>query len=127
MKGHRILNTRKRVVVALVHTVVFLGVAIAGFFFAVLPLYAASPRSAWMVAAIYVIVTSGLLWLTAISKAPMERTYFALCTTSAGFGLLRQIFGDAAIPAAVSVRVAMPSRSRQPGDVPVKSFAARAG
>ena len=107
VRGHRILNTRKRVVVALVHTVVFLGVAGLGFFFAVAPLRTASPRSAWIVAAIYTIVSSVLMWLTAIAGTRIERLYFAFCTTSAGFGLLRQLLGDPSMHAAVYVRVAM--------------------
>ena len=107
MKSHRILNTRKRVVVALVHTVVFLGVAVLGFFFPVSPLRAGSPTSAWIVAGVYVIVSSVLLWLTAISRGAVERLYFAFVTTSASFGLLRQLLGDSSIHAAVYVRVTM--------------------
>jgi hypothetical protein len=107
VRGNRILTTRKRVVVALVHTVVFLGVAILGFFFAVAPLRMGSPPSAWILAGVYTIVTSVLLWLTAISRGSVERLYFALVTTSASFGLLRQLLGDQAIPVAVPVRVAM--------------------
>jgi hypothetical protein len=107
LREHRILNTRKRVVVALVHTVVFLGVAILGFFFAVAPLRMASPPSAWIVAGIYTIVSSVLLWLTAISRGKVERLYFAFVTVSASFGLLRQLLGDPSMHAAVYVRVAM--------------------
>jgi hypothetical protein len=107
LKSHRILNTRKRVVVALVHTVVFLAVAVLGFFFPVAPLRMGSPPSAWIVAAVYVIVSSVLLWLTAISRGAVERLYFALVTTSASFGLLRQLLGDSSMHAAVHVRVTM--------------------
>ena len=103
----KILNTRKRVVVALVHTVVFLGVAVLGFFFAVAPLRASSPPSAWILAGVYTIVSSALLWLTSISRGAVERLYFACCATSASFGLLRQLLGDPAMYAAVYVRVAM--------------------
>lgn len=106
--GHfKILNSRKRVVVALVHTVIFLGVAILGFFFAVPPLRAGSPPSGWILAGVYTLVSSILLWLTAIAAAAVERLYFALCTTSAGFGLLRQLLGDPSMHVAVYVRVAM--------------------
>ena len=107
MKGYKILNTRKRVVVALVHTVVFLGVAVLGFFFAVAPLRQSSPPSAWILAAVYTTVSSVLLWLTSISRGPVERLYFACCATSASFGLLRQLLGDPAMHSAVYVRVAM--------------------
>ena len=78
-----------------------------GFFFAVAPLRAASPPSAWIVAGIYTVVSSVLLWLTAISGTAVERLYFAFVTTSASFGLLRQLLGDPAMHAAVYVRVAM--------------------
>lgn len=107
MRGSRILNTRKRVVVALVHTVVFLGVAVLGFFFSVAPLRPASPPSAWIMVAVYTIVSAVLLWLSTISGTAVERLYFAFCTTSASFGLLRQLLGDPAMHAAVYVRVAM--------------------
>jgi len=107
LKSHRILNTRKRVVVALVHTVVFLGIAVLGFFFSVAPLRVGSPPSAWIVAGVYVIVSSVLLWLTTISRGAVERLYFGLVTTSASFGLLRQLLGDPSMHVAVHVRVTM--------------------
>jgi hypothetical protein len=107
LKSYRILNTRKRVVVALVHTVVFLAVAVLGFFFPVAALRIGSPPSAWIIAGVYVIVSSVLLWLTAISRGVVERLYFAFVTTSASFGLLRQLLGDPSIHAAVYVRVTM--------------------
>jgi len=60
-----------------------------------------------MIASVYVAVTTALLILAAISGNAIERIYCGLCTTSAGFGLARQILGDAGVPAAVYVRVAM--------------------
>jgi hypothetical protein len=107
VRGYKILNTRKRVVVALVHTVIFLAVAAMGFFFAVAPLRQSSPPSAWILVGVYTIVSSVLLWLTSISRGAVERLYFACCATSASFGLLRQLLGDPAMHAAVYVRVAM--------------------
>jgi hypothetical protein len=107
LKSHRILNTRKRVVVALVHTVVFLAIAVLGFFFPVAALRIGSPPSAWIIAGVYVIVSSVLLWLTAISRGAVERLYFGFVTTSASFGLLRQLLGDPSMHAAVYVRVTM--------------------
>ncbi|MEI9976095.1 MAG: hypothetical protein WDO73_30980 [Ignavibacteriota bacterium] len=106
MNGCKILNTRKRVVVALVHTIVFLAVALAGLLFAVAPLQRSSPPHAWILAGVYTLVSSILLWLTSISRGAVERMYFALCATSATFGLLRQLLGDPAMHAAVYVRVA---------------------
>jgi len=52
-------------------------------------------------------VTTALLVLAAVSGNAIERIYFGLVTTSAGFGVARQIVGDAGIPVAVYVRVAM--------------------
>ena len=107
MIGYTILTTRKRVIVALVHSVVFLVVATFGLFTTVGALHRASPVSAWMVAGIYVIVSSILLWLTGISGRAGERAYFGFCTTSASFGLFRQLLGDPPMHLAVYVRVAM--------------------
>jgi len=57
--------------------------------------------------AIYLIVASILAWLVSISRCVAERLYFGLCASSATFGLLRTIFGDAALPAAQYLRVTM--------------------
>jgi hypothetical protein len=58
-------------------------------------------------ATVYLVVSAVLLSLTLASRRASERLYFALCTTSATFGLLRQIMGDPRMHAAVFVRVAM--------------------
>jgi len=107
MRRYVILSNRKRVIIALVHTVAFLLLAVYTGTLLVRPLHAGSPVSGWIIAGVYVAVTSALLILAAISGNAIERIYFGLCTTSAGFGLARQIFGDAGIPAAVYVRVVM--------------------
>jgi len=52
-------------------------------------------------------VASILSWLVSISRCAKERLYFALCASSATFGLLRTIFGDVNLPAAQYLRVAM--------------------
>ncbi len=104
-----ILTNRKRVVIALAHSVVFLGIALHGF---------ASPRAAlslrgssgWLgilTPCIYVAVASILTWLVTISRCLRERIYFSFCVSSATFGLLRALFGDTALPAAQYLRVAM--------------------
>jgi hypothetical protein len=109
MKDFAVLTNRKRALIALVHSVFFLGVALRGF---------ASPREALVLhgsraatgvalIAIYLIVASILIWLVKMSRCAIERAYFALCATSATFGLLRTIFGDAALPAAQPLRVLM--------------------
>jgi hypothetical protein len=102
-----ILTNRKRAIIALVHTVVFWLVALAGFATVVRPLEAASPASSWVLAAVYLLVTAALLALAVVSRNAAERLYFGLCATSAGFGLLRQIAGDPPMHPAVYVRVAM--------------------
>jgi glucose dehydrogenase len=107
VKRYVILTNRKRAIVALVHTVVFLGVALFGFVTAVRPLRAASPAPSWVLAGVYLLVTTALMLLTLVSRKAAERLYFALCTTSAGFGLWRQIAGDPPMHLAVYVRVAM--------------------
>jgi hypothetical protein len=107
MRRYVILSNRKRVIIALVHTVAFLLLAVYTGTLLVRPLHAGSPASGWIIASVYVAVTTALLILAAISGNAIERFYFGLCTTSAGFGLARQILGDVGIPAAVYVRVAM--------------------
>src|SRR5690348_8951156 len=107
MNPYTILTNRKRAFIALIHTVVFLAVAITTGMLVIRPLGAGSPRSAWIMGGAYILISGALLVLTAISRPLSERIYFGCCATSASFGLLRQIFGDAQIPSAVYVRVAM--------------------
>jgi hypothetical protein len=107
MSRYVILTNRKRAIIALVHTVAFLIVAVITGLITVHPLHKGSSGGVWAIAAIYVLVTAALLILTAISGTARERIYFALCTTSAGFGLARQILGDEQIHVAIYVRVIM--------------------
>jgi len=109
MNDFGVLTNRKRALIALAHSVVFLGIASHGFL---------SPRAAAVFAGpgavlsivlivIYFTVASILIWLVSISRCARERLYFALCATSATSGLFRTIFGDAALPAAQYLRVIM--------------------
>jgi hypothetical protein len=109
MNDFGVLTNRKRALIALVHSVVFLGIAIGGF---------ASPKTGvllkgsgstgdFILIGIYLTVASILAWLISVARCARERVYFALCTCSATFGLLRTIFGDAALPAAQYLRVTM--------------------
>jgi len=107
MSRYVILTNRKRAIIALVHTVVFLAVAMYGVLLVVRPLVMNSPRSAWVMTAVYVVVTSILLALAAFARHGVERIYFAFCATSAAFGLARQILGDPRMYIAVYIRVAM--------------------
>lgn len=109
MREFGILTNRKRTLIALVHSLVFLGIASRGF---------ASPKAGILLPGlvttvdlvlifIYLTVASILAWLVTLSRCARERLYFALCTCSATFGLLRTVFGDTALPAAQYLRVIM--------------------
>jgi len=109
MAEFAVLTNRKRAVIALAHSLVFLGIAVHGFASPrpALVLHAPGAVSGMILVGIYLIVASILGWLVAISRCAAERLYFALCTSSASFGLLRTIFGDAALPVAQCGRVVL--------------------
>lgn len=108
MEGFGVLTNRKRTLIALIHSLVFLGVALHGF---------AAPKagilnglvatSDLVLIAIYVIVASILTWLVCISACLRERAYFLFCACSATSGLLRTVFGDSTLPPAQYLRVLM--------------------
>ena len=106
-----ILTNRKRAVVALVHSIVFLLIAVR-------QMIAATPVAgvwvpstvtpgAWILCGIFAIVSTILLWLLAISRGWMERFYFAFCSASATSGLFRTAAGDQAFHAGIYIRVVM--------------------
>lgn len=111
MGDFSILTSRKRAVIALVHSIVFLLIAsiqvassseTAGIWNqAVVPTYT------WILCAIFLVVCGILVWLFAISRHWYERVYFALCAVSASSGLLRTAFGDQSFHGALYVRVVM--------------------
>ena|SRR6266496_2864563 len=109
MNDFGVLNNRKRALIALVHSVVFLGIAMHGFACpkAGVLLHGSGSIGDFVVIGIYLTVGSILAWLVSVARCARERVYFALCTCSATFGLLRTIFGDAAVPAAQYLRVIM--------------------
>jgi hypothetical protein len=123
MNDFGILTSRKRALIALIHSVVFLGVAIHGF---------ASPKSGilhgygptgdFVLLMIYTSVASILGWLVSISRCLQERVYFTLCACSASFGLLRVVFGDTSLPAAQYLRVIMLVSAVGVGAFIVRSF-----
>lgn len=123
MRGFAILTNRKRALIALAHSVVFLGIAFQGF---VSPkaglLHASGKASDVVLAAIYVVVASILIWLVKISRCAMERLYFALCAGSATSGLFRSVFGDASLPSAQYLRVLMLSSAFVVGLLIARSF-----
>jgi hypothetical protein len=109
MNEFAILNNRKRALIALLHSLVFLGIALHGFASPKAGIVSSSIVPAGDVAliVIYLIVASILIWLVTLSRCARERLYFALCASSATFGLLRTVFGDSAFPVAQYLRVIM--------------------
>jgi uncharacterized membrane protein SirB2 len=104
MDRFAIINNRKRAIIALVHSVFFLGVA--GVQLAISHAEPFSIRGEKVVAGIvlltiYVIVTTVLLVLLRFSRCTKERLYFAFCAASAGFGLVRIWLGDPVLHANV--------------------------
>jgi hypothetical protein len=109
MDSYVVLTNRKRAFIALIHSVLFLliasrSVAKPSFVGPIYALQGSALKASAAFIAIYVIVTVILLQLARISQSS-ERLYFALCATSAGFGLLRYSLGDPAIHVAIYIRV----------------------
>jgi len=123
MNDFGVLNSRKRALIALIHCVVFLGIAIHGF---AAPktgiLHAAAAKGDLILIAIYLLVACILGWLVSLSRRTWERIYFSLCTGSASFGLLRTVFGDKNIPPAQYLRVILLSSAVALGFLIVRSF-----
>ena len=107
MNEFGVLTNRKRVLIALLHSTVFLGVAIHGFTAVKTGILHGGPGTDMGLTVIYLIVTSILAWLVSLSRGLRERAYFSLCACSASFGLLRTVFGDASLPAAQYMRALM--------------------
>ncbi len=108
MDDFAILTNRKRALIALAHSIVFLAIALRGF--------ASLKQALWhapglalgaALLLIYFTVGSILAWLTRLSRCAKERAYFAFCACSAASGFLRTLFGDATLPAAQYLRVIM--------------------
>ncbi len=110
MPRYFILTNRKRGIIALVHSVFFLLLAVVQ-----LPSYMPPARihihtaygATVALLTIYLIVTAVLLALTWFSYCALERLYFAFCSTSASAGLFRILFGDPPRHLAGIVRVLM--------------------
>ncbi len=111
MGGFSILTNRKRAIVALVHSIAFLLIAVR-------QMVAANPaagiwdastvtRGTWILCGIFAIVSTILLWLLVISRGWMEIFYFGFCTVSATSGLLRTAAGDQAFHVGLYIRVLM--------------------
>ncbi|HVM94304.1 MAG TPA: hypothetical protein VMT67_15885 [Terriglobales bacterium] len=106
-----ILTNRKRAIVALVHSVVFLVIAFrqmrAAAPAAGIWVLSAVSTGTWILCSIFVIVSAILLLLFIISRAKMEKLYFGMCTISASSGLLRTAAGDQVFHAGLYIRVVM--------------------
>lgn len=110
MDRYGILNSRKRAIIALVHTIVFC--LLASYQLAILqhPVGLISARHGNMagpiaLTVIYCIVTVVLLILLGYSRCFAERLYFGFCATSAAIGLLRSFAGDPTTYAELAARV----------------------
>src|SRR5215831_12350968 len=123
MNEFGVLNNRKRALIALIHSVVFLGIAAHGFLSPKAGiLRGAGATGDFVLIGIYVVVASILAWLVTISRCLRERIYFVLCTSSASFGFLRVIFGDAVLPVAQYMRVIMLSSAVAVGFLILRNF-----
>lgn len=128
--GHRmndfaILSNRKRAIIAVIHSVVFLGIALHGFRAPKAGILrpTTTPTGDLVLIVIYLVVASILLWLVTLSRCTRERGYFLLCAGSASFGLLRTVFGDVSLPAAQYLRVILLSSAVLVGSWIFRSFA----
>lgn len=111
MAAFSILTNRKRAAVALVHSGIFLLIALRQMLAATpapgILLPARVPAGTWVLCGIFTVVSGVLLWLLVVSRGWMEKFYFAFCTLSATSGLLRTTADDQTFHAGIYVRVAM--------------------
>ena len=122
MNHFGVLTNRKRAVIAFIHSIFFLGIAIHGFSAAKGGILHGGPGGDFALVIIYLVVASILAWLVGISRVGIERAYFALCACSASFGLLRTVFGDSSLPAAQYLRVILLSSAVAVGGLIVRAF-----
>ena len=105
MERFAIINSRKRAIIALIHSVFFLGVAglqLAISHVEAFSLHREKVAGGIILLTIYVIVTTVLLVLLAFSHCAKEKLYFAFCSASAAFGLVRILLGDPVLHANVA-------------------------
>ena len=127
MNDFGVLTNRKRALIALIHSMVFLGIAIHGFSTPKGGILHSRPGGDFALVIIYLVVASILAWLVGISRPVIERVYFTLCACSASFGLLRTVFGDSSLPAAQYLRVILLSSAVAVGGLIVRSFSRPVG
>ena len=110
MNDYAIITNRKRALIALAHSVVFLLIATRGVATAttVSAIWLeASPIPSAVMLLIYLVVSSVLIQLVRVSRCSREKLYFGFCASSATFGLLRTVVGDPNLPAGQYLRVLM--------------------
>jgi hypothetical protein len=111
MNDYSIITNRKRAIIALIHSLVFLILALRSLAIAATarPIWLASSPQASSVAmlAVYLVVSSILVQLVRVSRSAREKLYFAFCASSATIGLLRVVFGDSSLRLGQDLRVAM--------------------
>jgi len=104
MNSFAIITNRKRAIIALIHSVFFLGVAgtqLAISHAVAFSIHGEKRLGGIILLAIYVIVTTVLLILLRFSHCAKEKLYFAFCAASASFGLVRILLGDPVLHANV--------------------------
>ncbi len=127
MHSFSILNSRKRAIIALIHTVIFLGVAALQTALSharAFSLRGDKVAGGIALLTIYTIVTTVLLVLLRYATHSSERLYFSLCATSAALGLLRILLGDPALHAGI-LRVLLLSGAVIVGTVILRTHHAR--
>src|SRR5215467_3722619 len=124
MQEFAILTNRKRALIALIHSVVFLGIAFHGFAAPKAGIVNGALRNAgdFALVFIYTVVASIFLWLVTLSRGWRERCYFLLCAGSASSGLLRTVLGDPRFPVGQYLRVILLSSAVILGAVIMRSF-----
>jgi hypothetical protein len=114
MPSYAILTNRKRAVIALIHSVVFLLIALRSLavpsatrgIFSSIQFHTRVGGSV-VLTAIFLLVTAILATLFCISRNFRERLYFGFCTVSAATGLLRCLVGDPPFHSANYIRATM--------------------
>jgi hypothetical protein len=97
MDRFAIITNRKRAIIALVHSVFFLGVAgtqLAISHAQAFSFHGEKRFGGILLLTVYVIVTTVLVILLRVSHCAKEKLYFAFCAAGAGFGLVRILLGD---------------------------------
>jgi hypothetical protein len=106
-----ILTNRKRAVIALAHSIVFLLIALrslaSGRLVNAIWLQRSAVIFGLLILTVYLVVSSVLVYLVRISRCAREKLYFGFCASSASVGLLRTIFGDPAFHGGQFLRVLM--------------------